>query len=65
MFCKNVFLHKSSAMLLVVRNHTFLFIGGITNTTSLVNRMVNKTTHVLNSQRIKLLAIIHHKKMPM
>ncbi len=52
-------------MLLVVRNHTFLFIGGITNTTSLVNRMVNKTTHVLNSQRIKLLAIIHHKKMPM
>ncbi len=51
-------------MLLVVGNHTFSFLGGTTSTTSLVNIMANKKMHGLNSQRIRLLAIIHHKEMP-
>ncbi len=49
-------------MLLVLGNHTYSFLGGITNTTGLVNKMANKKTHGLNSKRIRLLAIIHHKK---
>ncbi len=51
-------------MLLVVGNHTFPFLGGITSTTSVVNKMANKATHGLISRRIRLFAIIHHKAMP-
>jgi hypothetical protein len=62
MFNQNMFIHKNSPML-IVRNHTFLFLGGIVKTTNMKNKMANNTTHGLRPNMIMLITIIHHKKM--
>jgi hypothetical protein len=62
MFNQNMFIHKNSPML-IVRNHTFLFLGGIVKTTNMKNKMANNTTHDLKPNMIMLITIIHHKKM--
>jgi hypothetical protein len=64
MLTQDMFFHKSSPILLVIRNHTFLPCGGITITLTLANIMVNHMTHDLNQNRIWLIVIIHHTKIP-
>ncbi len=62
MLTQDMFFHKSSPMLLVVRNHTFPPFGGITSTITLVNIMANHTMHSLKHNTNWLIAIIHHQK---
>jgi hypothetical protein len=64
MLTQDMFFHKSSPILLVIRIHTFFPCGGITITLTLANIMVNHRTHNLKQNRIWHIAIIHHQKIP-
>jgi hypothetical protein len=51
-------------MLLVICDHTFLFLNGIVRTVHMKDIMTNHTTHVLNINRIWLIVVVNHQKMP-
>jgi len=64
MFNKNILFHRSSPMLLVVKNQTFPPFGIIVRIVSLTNKMANNTMHGLKQYKIWFFVIIFPKKMP-
>ncbi len=63
LLCQNMFLHKSSPMLMVICDHTFCPFGGIAKIVCLGNRMANYTTNGLNNSKGHLAIVIDFFKM--
>lgn len=63
MFIQNMFFHRSGPMVLVVRDQTFPFLGGMTCTMFLGNEMAHKTTHGLSNNMMGFIVVVDHKKM--
>jgi hypothetical protein len=62
MFKQNVFFHGHHAMLLIIRNQTFLVFGDTTRTIGLQNIMTNSTLHGLSQTSFSLLPSLIMKK---
>ncbi len=62
MFRQNMILHRSGPVVLVVRDQTSFFFGGIVDTTLLGHIMAHKTMHGLSNNGMGLTTIIDHKK---
>jgi hypothetical protein len=51
-------------MLLVICDHTFLFLNGIVIIMHMGGHNDKQTMHVLNVNRIWLIVVVNHQKMP-
>jgi len=62
MLNKNIFFHRNSPVLLVVKNQTFRPFGVIVKIENLTNKMANNTTHGLKQYKIGFLSSFSTKK---
>jgi hypothetical protein len=63
MFRQNMILHRSGPVVLVVRDQTSFFFGGIVDTTLLGHIMAHKTMHGLSNNGMGFTTIIDKKTM--